>query len=152
MSGKKMTTRGLGTTLMSAALLVVLTGCYEHTFTAGAGAPRGPVVYDHWENFWLGGLIGHQRYDIDEICPSGNATVEGYQSFLNGLVTGLTAGIYTPTTVKIRCQTGRRSDLELSANDVQRIVLDERFLEAVEATLPERLEEVRAAQELQQDR
>ena len=151
MSGKKMT-RGLGTTLMSAALLLVLTGCYEHTFTVGAGAPRGPVVYDHWENFWLGGLIGHQRYDIHEICPSGNATIEGYQSFLNGFVTGLTAGIYTPTTVKIRCQTGRRSDIELSSEDVQRIVLDERFLEAVEAAMPERLEEVRAAQELQQDR
>jgi len=151
MFGKKMT-RGLGTTLMSAALLLVLTGCYEHTFTVGAGAPSAPVAYDHWENFWLDGLIGHTKMDLEEMCPSGNATVEVNQTFLNGFVRVLTVGIYAPTTIKIRCETGRRSDLELSSEDVQRIVLDERFLEVVEATMPERLEEVIAAQELQQDK
>ena len=151
MSWKKMT-RGLGTTLMSAVLLLVLAGCYEHTFTVGAGAPTGPIVYDHWENFWLDGLIGHTKMDLEETCPSGNATVEVNQSFLNGFVRVLTVGIYSPTTIKIRCQNGQRSDLELSEEDVQRIVLDERFLEAVEATMPERLEEVIAAQELQQDK
>ena len=145
-------TKGMKGTLLSTVLILALAGCYEHTFTVGAGAPHGPVVSDHWENFWLGGLVGHHRYDIEEICPSGNATIEGYQSFLNGLVAGLTAGIYTPTTLMIRCQTGQRADLELSEEDVQRIVLDERFLEAVEAALPERLEEVREAQAQQQDR
>ena len=151
MSRKRMT-QGWRGTLMSTVLLLALAGCYEHTFTVGAGAPQGPVVYDHWENFWLDGLIGHHKYDIEEICPSGNATIEGYQSFLNGFVTGLTVGIYSPTTLKIRCQTGRRADLELSAEDVERIVLDERFLEAVGEVMPERLEEVREAQALQQDR
>lgn len=137
---------------MSTVLLLALAGCFERTFTVGAGAPRGPVVDNHWENYWLGGLVGHHRYDIEEICPSGNATIETYQSFLNGLVSGLTTGIYTPTTLRIRCQTGQRADIELSEEDVQRIVLDERFLEAVEATMPGRLEEVREAQALQQDR
>ena len=151
MSGKKMT-RGLGTTVMSALLPLVLAGCFEHTFTVGAGAPTAPVVYDHWEHFWLDGLIGHTEMDIREMCPSGHATIEGNQTFLNGFVTALTVGIYSPTTIKIRCETGRRADFELSGEDVQSIVLDERFLDAVEATVPERLEEVRAAQALQQDK
>ena len=150
MSGKK-TMRGAGATLAGALLLLTLTACYEHTITTGAGAPHGPVVYDHWENFWLGGLIGEAEYDIQEICPSGDATIEAYQSFLNGLVTGLTGGLYSPTTVKIRCRTGGRAELHLDEADVQRITTDERFLEAVEAALPERADEVRQAQALLQD-
>lgn len=144
--------RGAGRAMMSVALLAAVAGCYEHTFHTGAGAPRGPVVYDHWENFWIAGLVGHHEYDLDEICPSGNATVEGYQSFLNGLVSGLTGGIYTPTTLRIRCQRGRRSDLDLTEVDVEHIVLDQRFLQEIEIWVPERLEEVRAAQQLQLDR
>ena len=150
MSGKKMT-RGLGTTLMSAALLLVVAGCYEHTFTVGAGAPRGPVVYDHWENFWLGGLVGHHRYDIDEICPSGNATIHNEQSFLNGLVSALTVGIYVPTTVTVRCDDGTQADLDLSEDAVELVVSDERFLMRIEQVIPDRLEEIETAlAELQQ--
>ena len=29
--------------------------CFEHTYTAGAGAPNAPVVYSRWHNRWLGG-------------------------------------------------------------------------------------------------
>jgi hypothetical protein len=150
MSGKKMM-RSAGTTLMGTFLLVALAGCFEHKITVGAGASRAPVVYDHWEHFWLGGLIGETEIFIEEMCPSGNATIEAQQSFLNGLVAGLTAGIYTPTTLKIRCEDGRRRDFDLSEEDAQRIVLDERFLGAVEAILPERLDEVQVALE-EQDR
>ena len=129
-----------------------LTACFEHTVEVGAGAPDGRLVYDHWEHFWIGGLIGETRVDIEEMCPSGDATIEAYQSFLNGLVAGLTGGIYTPTTLKVRCRDGRRVDLELEEDDIQRIVLDERFLEAVRAEMPGRLDEVMAAQALLLDR
>jgi hypothetical protein len=151
MSRKMMMMRGLGRTLISVSLILAAAGCYERTITVGAGAPQGPVVFDHWENFWLAGLVGHMRYDLDEICPSGHATIEVYESFLNGLVTGLTGGIYTPTTMKIRCRTGGRAALALSESEVRNIVNDERFLRAVEAAMPERSGEVREAQRLQQD-
>jgi hypothetical protein len=134
-----------GTTLVCIALMVALAGCYEHTFTVGAGAPYAPVVEDEWQNFWLGGLIGHYRLDVERLCPTGDATIETKQTFLNGLVSALTSGIYTPTTVKVRCRTGRRADLGLSAQDVRILVGDPAFLDWVGQDMPELLDEATSA-------
>ncbi len=128
---------GLG---LTAALLAA--GCFEHTIQAGGGAPRGPVVYDHWEHFWLGGLVGHTRVDVERMCPSGHATIEAKQTFLNGLVAGLTSGIYTPMTLRVRCRDGSPAAVELSAGDVERIVSGGEFEALVAAELPERLPDV----------
>ena len=142
-----------GMTMMG--LLVVFAGCYEHTFTVGQGAPTGPVVYSEWHNSWLGGLIGERNLDIDQMCPSGNATIHDEQSFLNGLVAALTAGIYTPTEVKIRCDRGRPVGLDLDEGEVMSILSAPEFLERVEQVMPERLGEaeraVHALQEQLQD-
>ncbi len=140
--------RGVAVFLLAATL----GGCYEHTVTVGAGAPRGPVVEDHWENFWIGGLIGHTRIDIARACPSGDATIVAKQTFLNGLVAGLTGGIYTPTTLQIRCRGGRRAAIELTADDVVLIVRDDRFRDWVERELPERLDAVDSARARLADR
>ncbi len=143
--GRGMTQR-LGVTLAEIALVVGLTGCYEHTVTVGAGAPHGPVVYDHWQNFWLAGLIGHTRLDVRSICPSGDATIYARQTFLNGLVSGLTSGIFTPTSVTVRCADGRRSDVELSGEDLAGMAVSPRLLDWVDQVMPERRAEVAAAQ------
>ncbi|MDP2957247.1 MAG: Bor family protein [Longimicrobiales bacterium] len=135
-----------GAAVVSLAALLFAAGCFRHTIDVGGGAPAGPVVYDRWEHFWLGGLVGHTRVDVERICPSGQATIEARQSFLNGLVSGLTSGIYTPMTLKVRCRDGRRAALELSSEDVARIVADEEFAAWVAAELPERLAEVTEAQ------
>jgi hypothetical protein len=127
-------------------LLLPSWGCYEHTVTVGAGAPRAPVVLDQWENFWLGGLIGHVKVDVERMCPSGNATVEAKQTFLNGLVTALTSGIYSPTTLRVRCENGRRADVDLDAADVATLVTDASFARWVRAVEPGRYAEVLAAQ------
>lgn len=141
-----------GTTGRKRLLLVGLatsafaTGCFKHTVDVGRGARHDPVIYDRWEHFWLGGLIGEVRVDVERMCPSGRATIEARQSFLNALVAGLTSGIYMPTTVRVRCRDGRRAALELSSEDVARIVADEEFVAWVAAELPERLAEVSEAQ------
>lgn len=135
-----------GLMLLALAALVLTAGCFRHRVDVGGGAPYAPVVYDRWEHFWIGGLIGHVRVDVERMCPSGRATIEARQSFLNGLVAGLTSGIYTPTTVTVRCQDGRRTALELTSEDLAVIVADESFTAWVAAELPERLEEVAAAQ------
>lgn len=122
--------------------VLVATGCYEHTFTVGAGAPTGPVVYSEWHSSWLGGLIGERNIDVDEICPSGNATIHDEQSFLNGLVSALTAGIYTPTEVKIRCDTGQSVEIGLDEGELMTILTAPAFHERVEQVLPARLTEV----------
>lgn len=112
---------------LAAVLLLPLAGCYAHTVHTGSGAPRGPVVYEEWEHFWIVGLIGHERIDVREICRSGDATIRVEQSFLNGLVSAVTSGIYSPLTTKVRCRDGRRSRLELSDGEVERLVNDPDF-------------------------
>ena len=62
-----------GPMLAGLVLVLVTAACYEHTVEVGAGAPHAPVVYDHWENFWLGGLIGHVKVAVEDMCPSGDA-------------------------------------------------------------------------------
>lgn len=145
-------TRRVGMTGLAVALLLGTGACYEHTVTVRGGAPHGPVVYDHWENHWLAGLIGHTRVDVEELCPSGRATIVAKQTFLNGLVAALTSGIYTPTTLRVRCAGGRRADVNLDEEDVAGIVTDPEFVEWVGAEMPERREEVATAQAALQER
>ena len=121
---------------------VVAAGCFEHTYTLGAGAPAGPVVYDEWQNHWLGGLIGERTHELGEVCPSGNATIHDEQTFLNGLVAVLTSGIYTPTTVTIRCSTGQSAQLQLSRKEVVSILTAPAFRERLETVLPGRFREL----------
>ena len=132
---------GIGRMAAAAGLVMVTAGCYEHTYTVGRGAPAGPIVYEEWQNHWLGGLIGHDTHELETVCPSGNATIHDEQSFLNGLVSALTGGIYSPTTVRIRCATGQRLDLELSEDDVLRILTAPAFMDRVQSLMPGRLDE-----------
>ena len=46
------------------AFPLMAAGCFEHTYTIGAGAPAGPVVYEEWQNQWLGGLIGERTHAV----------------------------------------------------------------------------------------
>ena len=90
-----------GTGIAALLLFVPLAGCFQHTYTVGAGAPTEPVAYSQWRHHWIAGLIspGHEM-DVQEVCPSGNATIHQEQTFLNGLVAVLTTGIYVPRTVQ----------------------------------------------------
>ena len=126
---------------LALGLVAVATGCYSHTYTVGAGAPAGPLVYDEWQNKWVGGLIGEKNLDVEFLCPSGNATIHDEQSFLNGLVGALTMGIYTPTKVRIMCDTGRSAEVALSPKQVQEIVTSRAFLQRVERVMPGSLED-----------
>jgi Bor protein len=145
--------RVAGRTLVGVLLAVGVSACFEHTYIVGRGAPEGRMVYDHWQNHWLGGLISpNQTLELREMCPSGNATIHEEATFMNGLIGALTGGIYQPTTVKVRCADGGRADLEFTAEDVERIVSDPAFLMAVQAIAPARFEEAAAAQEALQDR
>lgn len=142
----------MGRVGMTVALVFVSAGCLEHTYNVGAGAPVGPKVYNEWHNHWLGGLIGERTLDLERHCPSGNATIHNEQSFLNGLVAALTSGIYTPTTVTIRCDDGEDADVELDPGEVMTILGAPAFLHRVEELLPARFHEADIAfRALQQD-
>jgi hypothetical protein len=135
-----------GRALAIAVLAFAAAACYEHTYTVGAGAPGGVLVHDQWRHHWLWGLIDPSKeLVLRDICPSGDATIETEMSFLNGLVSALTSGIYSPTTVQVRCA-DRRATLDLEAEDVARIVSDPAFLSWVGEVAPDRLTEARSAQ------
>lgn len=136
-------------TAFGLALLLCLSfaGCFKHTYTLGTGAPDGKVVYRHWHHHWLFGIIGNENLKLDELCPSGNATVDQRQTVLNGIINILIGIIYSPTTVTVRCADGTSAQLELTGEEVSRIVADPRFLELVRELAPERLAEVEAALE-----
>ncbi len=109
-----MSRHGLGrglVTLTAAAVLLVSTGCYHSIIDTGL--EPGPVAYhEGWETAWLVGLIPAE-VDARGVCRGPWARVETQQSFLNGLVTLLTLGIYSPHEVEVVCATaGIDGDLE----------------------------------------
>ena len=138
-------TKRAGLILVGLAAVLSVAGCFRHTVDVGGGARHAPVVYDRWEHFWLAGFIGNVRVDVERMCPSGQATIEARQSFLNALVAGLTSGIYTPTTVRVRCRDGRRTALELSAEEMRAVAGDESFRALVAEEMPGRLADVESA-------
>jgi hypothetical protein len=136
----------IGPILTSAVFLLTGAACYKHTYIVGAGAPDGPLMHDEWRHHWLWGLISPDKeLALRDVCASGDATIETEMTFLNGLVSALTGGIYSPTTVKVRC-VGATVILELDDADVARIVADPRFLSWVAERAPDRLAEAREAQ------
>ena len=128
--------------LLLAVILSTSAACYRHTIHFGGGAPTGELLYDHWEHFWIVGLIGDKMLDVEQICPSGRVTIEARQTFLNGLVAALTSGIYTPRRLRLRCEDGGTASIPLGSDDVHRIVNDERFSDWVAVDAPELLSAV----------
>ena len=84
------------------------------------GRPPGTTVVDKpWVSSWLWGLVAAQPIDARHQCPSGVAVITTEQSYMNGLVGGLTLGIYTPQHVTITCASGGRASLPRGATEFQ---------------------------------
>jgi hypothetical protein len=97
-------------------LVVLLTSACFHQVVQ-TGRPAGSTVVDKpWVSTWLWGLVAAQPIDVRQQCPGGTATIETEMSFVNGLVGGLTFGIWTPLHVRVTCASGSAS---LPANAIQ---------------------------------
>ena len=134
------------------ALVASSAACFKHTYTVGAGAPEGEIVYRHWHHHWILGLVRpelQKQLDVNKFCPSGDVTIHQETSFANGLVGALTWGLYAPTTVTLRCADGEEAEVALQEEAVERIARDPRFLEFVAEVAPQRLAEAQAAVEQQ---
>jgi hypothetical protein len=89
-------------------LLVTLlfASCYNTRLLVGNVAPTEPVVEvnKEWNHHFLIGLIpgNNAKMNPADYLPEGqkNYVVRTNQSFLNGLVSSVTFGIYTPTQTK----------------------------------------------------
>lgn len=83
--------------------VLLLSSCYSSTVTVGDMNPSDPAVEvatAHDAHF-IGGLIGHPKREAsDYVGDNKNYRVKQYTSFVDGLLSSITAGIYTPTTTK----------------------------------------------------
>ena len=92
--------RALATAVAASAL--VLSGCYHAVIDTGR-APAGEPHVTPWAHGFIYGLVPPKVTETNKACPAGVAKVETQQSFLNGLVGGITWGIYTPMTISYTC-------------------------------------------------
>jgi hypothetical protein len=81
---------------------LALTACFRQVVTTGL--PAGTkTINKPWTSTWIFGLVEATPINVRAECPSGVAVVETQVSFLNGLLGGLTLGIWTPLTVTVTC-------------------------------------------------
>ena len=77
------------------------TSCYTTTSTVGSGAVAG-MEKTQWNHFVVAGLAPINVKDSKELAGSAsNYTVKTSQTFICGLISFLTAGIYTPTITTV---------------------------------------------------
>ncbi|AJR03960.1 Bor family protein [Siansivirga zeaxanthinifaciens] len=84
------------------AASILLTSCYSYTSVVGKGA-QGNTEITKWNHYLIDGLAPVAVSDSKQMANgSENYTVFTRQSFVNGLVSVLTFGIYSPTTTTVK--------------------------------------------------
>jgi hypothetical protein len=94
--------------LSMTAGLLLSTGCFHQVVQTGS-TPGTTVVEKQFVSTWLWGLVPAQDIDVRSECSRGVATITTEQSFVNGLVSVITLGIYTPQHVTITCASSTAS-------------------------------------------
>jgi Bor protein len=80
---------------------MLMTSCYSYRVVVGEGA-KGNTEVTKWNSYLLFGLAPVGVSDPEDMADGAeNYTVHTRQSFVNGLVSGVTFGIYTPTTTTV---------------------------------------------------
>lgn len=94
----KKTLKFLTIAVVSSALL---TSCYSYTSVVGKGA-QGNTQVTQWNHYVIGGLAPVGVSDSKAMAGGAeNYTVFTRHSFVNGLIAGITFGLYTPTTTTV---------------------------------------------------
>jgi hypothetical protein len=104
--------------LVPAVLLLTLPSCYHATVETGL-TPSAQVIDKPMASGWLYGLVPPSTVDAKGKCPQGVAKVETQYSFLNWLVGAITAGIYTPMSIKVTCAQGGHASIPSGASTLQ---------------------------------
>ena len=88
----------LGLLLLSSSML---TSCYTCTSVVGTGA-KGNESVTKWNHYVIYGLAPVGVSDSKAMASgASDYTVTTSQSFVNGLISGLTFGLYSPTTTTV---------------------------------------------------
>lgn len=83
------------------AASMLLSSCYSYTSVVGKGA-QGNSQTTEWNHYVIYGLAPVGVSDSKQMADGAeNYSVHTRQSFVNGLVSAITFGIYTPTTTTV---------------------------------------------------
>ncbi|PSR08458.1 MAG: hypothetical protein C7M88_09810 [Candidatus Arcticimaribacter sp.] len=83
------------------ATAMLLTSCYSYTSVVGNGA-QGNTKVTKWNHYVIYGLAPVGVSSSKQMADGAeNYTVHTRQSFLNGLISAITYGLYTPTTTTV---------------------------------------------------
>lgn len=80
---------------------VLFSSCYSYTSVVGEGA-QGNQEVTEWNHYVVYGLAPVSVSDSKEMAGGAeNYTVHTRHTFVNGLISGLTFGLYNPTTTTV---------------------------------------------------
>lgn len=81
---------------------VIMTSCYTVTATIGSGSQTGEEKVGH-NHFLIAGLVPVGIADVKEMAGGAkDYTVTVTHSFVDGLLSAITGGLYTPTTTIVK--------------------------------------------------
>ncbi|MFY8186634.1 MAG: Bor family protein [Flavobacterium sp.] len=91
--------------VQKASLIVLvslsLTSCYTYTYSVGKGSQTNVEVKEK-NHYLIGGLAPLKVSDPTKMAGDAkDYTVTIQHTFIDGLINGITFGIYTPTTTKV---------------------------------------------------
>lgn len=94
---------------MKKSLLIIsflfLGACATQSFKMNEGSTRTVPTYEGTNHFIFWGLGQEKVIDPKEVCGSRKvAQVQTTYTFLNGLLNGLTYGIYAPRNYAVYCE------------------------------------------------
>jgi hypothetical protein len=86
---------------LAATASLMLSSCYTYTTVVGKGA-QGNTEVKKWNNYLINGLIPIGVSDPAAMADgASDYTVTVKHSFVNGLLSAITFGIYSPTTTTV---------------------------------------------------
>lgn len=86
---------------MCLVVLMTMSSCYTYTYTVGDG-PQTNVTVTQKNHYFVYGLApGTQSIPSEMAGDAENYRVTIQHTFVDGLINGLTFGIYTPTTTTV---------------------------------------------------
>lgn len=86
---------------------ITLTGCATQTYHISPVAPKSPEpTQETMQTFFVNGLGQEQSIDASAVCGGADkvSRIQTTQSFLNGLLSSLSSGIYTPRQINVYCK------------------------------------------------
>ena len=94
------------TVLVTIVTAIALSGCATHKINYTNPQTTPGAVSKHKQSFYLWGLVGGKEVDLAKACPAGVHAINSQSTPVDGILTGLTGGLYSPLTVQVTCAAG----------------------------------------------